>query len=321
VLLVLVAFAGPSSASFPGRNGTIVYGWIDAQKYEMPPTSIRAVNPRSGRRRVLTDCPHRASPLGVPYAECIVAGPRFSPNGRTIAYPTVQVIPATTPGHPWEYRPGIGMMAASDGTRLEERATVVEYQWLAWSPAGNQFLLQRVARRGISSTKRHLSRLARWVELTQVTPEWTGSPDWSTTGDIAFTRYADPSCLPRCEDIWVTRLGGTPHQLTFDGGFNPSWSPHGTKLAFAHWTRDGQADVHLIGKDGRGRRRLTYRGGLSPTWSPDGKWIAFIRENDLYIVRTTGRGLRRVVNAPPVDEVYGLGPQVVSIDWQARPRR
>jgi hypothetical protein len=52
-----------------------------------------------------------------------------------------------TPTQAWEYRPGIGMMAPN-GTRHEDRATGVEYQWLAWSPAGDQFLLQRLAGQG-----------------------------------------------------------------------------------------------------------------------------------------------------------------------------
>jgi Tol biopolymer transport system component len=320
-LVVLVASAGPAWATFPGRNGKIVYGWIDAQKYEMSPTSIRAVNTRTGRVRVLRDCPHRASPLGVPYAECSVLGARVSPDGLRIAYPIVQNIPATSLGQSWESRPSIGTMAP-DGTLLEERPSAVEYQWLAWSPAGDQFLLQRVARQGeyLRPNAIFLASLDG-TELTQVTPEWTDAPDWSTTGEIAFNRYADPGCLTGCVDVWVTRVGGTPRQLTSTGGFSPSWSPHGTKLVFSRWVRAGHVDVYLIGEDGRGLRRLTYRGGRSPSWSPDGKWIAFIRDNDLYVVRAKGRGLRRLVNEPPVDTEYGLGPQVTSVDWQALPRR
>lgn len=130
----------------------------------------------------------------------------------------------------------------------------------------------------------------------------------------------DLNCLSQCPNVFVTRLGGTPRQLTYRGGQSPSWSPHGTKLAFVRQSRNG-LDVYLVGRDGRGLRRLTLRGGYSPAWSPDGKWIAFIRDNDLYVVRTNGRGLQRLVNAPYVDEVYGLGPQVTSIDWQALPRR
>ena len=197
----------------------------------------------------------------------------------------------------------------------------MRYYQLAWSPAGDQFLLVRNIRvpEYTQPTAIFLASLDG-TELTQVTPEWTQAPDWSTTGEIAFN-HADPTCPSLCEDIWVTRVGATPRRLTYRGGFNPSWSPHGTKLAFTRWTKTGRVDVYLIGKDGHGLLRLTYRGGLNPSWSPDGKRVAFIRDNDLYIVRTSGRGLRRLVNEPPVDEVYGLGPQVTSVEWQALPRR
>jgi dipeptidyl aminopeptidase/acylaminoacyl peptidase len=315
IVVVLCATAGPASPSFPGRNGTIVYGWIDAQKYSASPTSVRAVSPRSGRVRVLRDCPVRSHPV-VGYTDCDVSVPRYSPDGLRIAFPTVRTVP-NSPGQPWESRPSLGMMA-SDGTGLEERATAVRYYQLAWSPAGDQFLLVRAA--GNPQPNAIFLASLDGTELTQLTPEWTQAPDWSTTGEIAFNR-ADPTCPFLCEDIWVTRVGATPRRLTYRGGFNPSWSPHGTKLAFTRWTKTGQVDVYLIGKDGRGLRRLTYRGGLNPSWSPDGKRIAFIRANDLYVVRTSGRGLLRLVNEPPVDEVYGLGPQVTSVDWQALPRR
>ena len=255
----------------------------------------------------------------VGYTDCDVSAPRYSPEGLRIAFPTVRTVP-NSPGQPWEFLPALGMMA-SDGTGLEERASPVRYDRLAWSPAGDQLLLQRNIRTPDYSqpTAIFLASLDG-TEVTQLTPEWTQAPDWSTTGEIAYSR-ADPTCPSLCEDIWVTRVGATPRRLTYRGGFNPSWSPHGTKLAFTRWTKPGQVDIYLMGKDGRGLRRLTYRRGLNPSWSPDGKRIAFIRDNDLYVVRTSGRGLRRLVNEPPVDEVYGLGPQVTSVDWQALPPR
>jgi len=75
-----------------------------------------------------------------------------------------------------------------------------------------------------------------------------------------------------------------------------------------------------VGQDGRGLRRLTYRGGYSPCWSPDGRWIAFLRNGNLFVIRTNGRGLRRMVVGMSEPE-FGEGPQVQSIDWQALPLR
>ena len=152
-----------------------------------------------------------------------------------------------------------------------------------------------------------------------VTPQAAQTPDWSSTGQIAFMRCRNPCSR---SDIYLTRLGGTPHRLTYRGGANPSWSPHGKKLAFVRTDRsrpdiDARRDIYIIRRDGRRLRRLTYRGGSSPAWSPDGRWIAFLRNGDLYVVRTTGRRLRRLVDAPPPESE---GPFVTSLDWQPRPR-
>jgi dipeptidyl aminopeptidase/acylaminoacyl peptidase len=314
VLVVLCAAAGPAWASFPGRNGEIVYGWIGESAYRAGPThtSIRAVDPRSGSVRVLRDCPLR---FGAPvtYTDCQVSAPRYSPDGRRIAFPSTHITPDFT-GQPWQFQPGLTTMA-SDGTGVEVHATENRYWGLAWSPAGDRFLLAReLAVPYYSKPSTIFVASLEGTELSQVTPEWTQAPDWSSTGRIAFVR-TDQSCPFQCPNIFVTWLGGTPRRLTYRGGFSPSWSPDGSKLAFVRQPRRGQSDVYLVGQHGRRLQRLTYRGGYSPAWSPDGKKIALIRAGDLYVVRTNGRGLRRLVDAP-FDELVG-----VSIDWQALPRR
>ncbi|HEX6583875.1 MAG TPA: hypothetical protein VF056_09735, partial [Thermoleophilaceae bacterium] len=69
----LATLAGPASASFPGRNGAIVYGWLGDAAFRAGPvaTSIRAVDPPSGLVRGLRDCPlqHGGGPT---HADCIV---------------------------------------------------------------------------------------------------------------------------------------------------------------------------------------------------------------------------------------------------------
>jgi WD40-like Beta Propeller Repeat len=314
VLVELCAIAGPAWASFPGRNGEIVYGWTGLSAYRAGPThtSIRAVDPRSGSVRVLRDCPLRTD-APVIHTECSVSGPRYSPDGLRLAFLSTQIVPDFT-GQPWQFQPGLTTMA-SDGTGLEEHATENMYWALAWAPAGDRFLLVRQP----ESLKPNAIFLASLdgTELGQVSPETTQAPDWSSRGQIAFTRFAEP-CPPGCDDIYITRLGGTPRRLTYRGGYSPSWSPHGKKLAFVRGVKDGRGEIFLVGRHGRGLRRLTYRGGYSPVWSPDGKWIAFIRDGDLYVTRTNGRGRRRLLDAAWYD---GEGPRVTSVDWQALPRR
>jgi dipeptidyl aminopeptidase/acylaminoacyl peptidase len=313
VLVVLCAAAGSAWASFPGRNGAIVYGWSGEGTYRGGPTasSIRAVDPRSGRVRVLRDCPLRRD-VPVVYADCQVTEPRYSPDGRRIAFPSTQVVPDFT-GGPWQFQPGLTTMA-SDGTGLEVHATEKWNGALAWAPAGDRLLLVR-SLGSFGPNAIFLASLDGTV-LSQVTPGATREPDWSSRGQIAFTQVS-PDCPPGCDDIYITRLGGTPRRLTYRGGNNPSWSPHGKKLAFVRPVKGGGLpEIFLVGRDGRGLRRLTYRGGNNPAWSPDGKWIAFIRHGDLHVIRTNGRDRRRLVDSG-FDELQGWA----SIDWQALPRR
>jgi Tol biopolymer transport system component len=316
VLVVSWLAAGSAWASFPGRNGVIVYGWIGEGTHRAGPThtSIRAVAPRTGRVRVLRDCPLiHGGP--VPYARCIVSSPSVSPDGRRVAFPTVRVI-VRDPA-PWEFQHGLAM-TASDGTDLEEHRTAHPYGSLAWSPGGDRLLLDRQLVPGSSAGSAIFLASLDGTELGQVTPEWTGAPDWSSTGRIAFvTTSIAADCAPRCFDIWTTRRGETARRLTYRGGTSPSWSPHGSKLAFVRSVGERE-EVFTVRRDGRGLRRLTHRGGYSPSWSPDGNWIAFIRNGDLYVVRTNGRGVRRLVAGM---REFGEGPQVTSLDWQARSRR
>jgi hypothetical protein len=327
VLVLLCSNAGSASASFPGGNGAIAYSWASYGKFDFggSPTSIRAVDPRGGLVQVLRDCrPRTDEPVMAP--DCAVGAPRYSPDGLRIAFPSSQLIRSG------RFLEGLGIMA-SDGTGFEERASpsfpeqgypgANGYTGLAWSPAGDQLLLERQLALPVAERPHAiLLALLDGTELAQVTPAWTQDPDWSSRGEIAFVRYRSECTTPAgCANIFLTRLGGSQRRLTYRGGHSPSWSPHGKKLAFVRSGGRRRAGIYLVRRDGRGLRRLTRRGAGSPVWSPDGKWIAFIRAGDLYVVRTDGRGLRRLVDELGPDPEYGLGPQVTSLDWQAIPRR
>jgi hypothetical protein len=80
--------------------------------------------------------------------------------------------------------------------------------------------------------------------------------------------------------------------------------------------------------DGRALRRLTGprsargQGSGDRAWSPDGEYIAFIRDYDLYVMRSNGRGLRRLIEAPDLDvERPSSGwSQLGSPAWRPLPR-
>ena len=95
--------------------------------------------------------------------------------------------------------------------------------------------------------------------------------------------------------------------------FGPDWGPDGT-LVYAS-NRSGSFTLWLQ-KPGSPARRLTrvvqqWQEDRSPQWSPDGRSIAFASNRpgnfnqELYLVKPDGSGLRRLTRTPGSDDVLG----------------
>ncbi len=116
-------------------------------------------------------------------------------------------------------------------------------------------------------------------------------PAWSPDGTkIAFSQdFLSPTSSER--GIYVMNVDGSDQRLirTSDhrgiivlaNGYQPAWSPDGSKLAFT----SGGSNIHSINADGSGLTQITSPPieGLrndydfGPAWSPDGAKIAFKR--------------------------------------------
>lgn len=89
---------------------------------------------------------------------------------------------------------------------------------------------------------------------------------------------------------------GDPVRLTEDGGFSPTFSPDGARIAFSSRRVGGALDVFVRVVDGSaGTERLTLAGGSEPAWSPDGSRIAFESRRaglppDVHVMNADGSG-------------------------------
>jgi TolB protein len=119
--------------------------------------------------------------------------------------------------------------------------------------------------------------------------------------------------------IFGVSADGHEHRLTDEKGdpstpaglffqTEPAWSPDGRLVAFVS-RRDGPFHIYVMRADGTGTRRLTDASSddRSPTWSPDGRRIAFSREGELFVIRSSGGAVRRIV--------HGVGGEALDPAW------
>ena len=132
--------------------------------------------------------------------------------------------------------------------------------------------------------------------VQKVTPDdyWSGlrRPSWSPDG----TRIVVTGRGLRLSSKWrfwqdmvdnifvVDPDGENIRKLTSDGGFDPDWSPDGTRITFVRSTGTYTTDIFTMDTDGHNLSRLTYGGGRDPRWSPDGTRIAFTSNQEVFVM-------------------------------------
>src|SRR5215217_2684450 len=123
-------------------------------------------------------------------------------------------------------------------------------------------------------------------------------------GRIAFDAYAHGRGS-RSQIFTINPNGTGERQLTHSssvGNYSPSYSPGGTKIA---WARNG--DIWVMDADGTDKHRLTFPPAydFDPSYSPDGRKLAFARGfnsdahgADIYVKKLKGgQGHARRVSA------------------------
>jgi Tol biopolymer transport system component len=87
-----------------------------------------------------------------------------------------------------------------------------------------------------------------------------------------------------------------------------SWSPDGTKIAFAS-NREQNFELFIMNSDGSGQHNLTRAGTTDekePAWSPDGTKIAYSchkdSQDDIYIMTVKGTNQVNITNNPISDD-------------------
>jgi Tol biopolymer transport system component len=98
--------------------------------------------------------------------------------------------------------------------------------------------------------------------------------------------------------------GSNLQRLTRRPGFQPDWSPDGSRIVFG--SLDGHdGEVFVMNADGSDLIRLTRNRfeETLPAWSPDGLTIAFAsrrdRNTDIYLMNAEGSDQVRLTHSRP----------------------
>jgi Tol biopolymer transport system component len=317
LVAALALSAAPAQATFPGENGPIVYSFNDDTQPGFSAHELRARRPGARRSTTIHRCVYPHSVQHDPPCHELHQ-PSWSPDGRLVA--ATEFGPVET----GENRLAIIRADGSDLrtlpplTSVEERGggrTQTEMD-PSWSPDGSRLVFTGLT--GFRDLNNRRSNLDIYVvnvdgtglrRLTYARAS-DGAPAWGvgeSAGRIAFARNRS-----RRDDIYTVRPDGTGLRRVVRDGTEPSWSPDGSRLAFARRGR-----IWVVGADGRGARRIARRPANQPVWSPDGRRIAFISVFTnpevwrIYTIGIDGRGLRLVTST-----TRGL---LGAIDWRPLP--
>lgn len=218
--------------------------------------AIYKVAQRTGAKTKLSDPPGEARD------SC----PRFSPDGRTVAFIRFR-------SH------GISEIFLTDGGGREPRQLTFEagpIRGLNWTPDGEHLVFSSLHKGSFQI--REIGREGGDSHIMPITSTSAVDPSLSFTGGwLAFTE------LEENWNIWrapLTSKGmGKPELLVSSTGKNhsPSYSPDSRHIAFVS-DRSGAPEIWIADQDGSNLKKLTSFGGPwlgSIRWSPDGKMLVF----------------------------------------------
>lgn len=108
------------------------------------------------------------------------------------------------------------------------------------------------------------------------------NPSWSPDGKkivCATEGVVDPLGRPTISQLWILEIETGGKSLLYEGdAVQPSWSPHGSQVAFWAVTgQGGQRDIWTVPSTGGKPVQVTTSPAVdwNPIWSPDGKFLYF----------------------------------------------
>src|SRR5207249_2181628 len=184
--------------------------------------------------------------------------PRLSPDGKSLIY-------VSRASGNWDiYLQHVG---GRNPTNLTKGSTADDTQ-PAFSPDGERIVFRSEREGGgiylMGATGESARRLS----------DFGYNPVWSPDGErvlVATESVIQPSTRPTKSQLWTIKVSDGDRRLVTEGdALQPSWSPHGDRIAYWGRPQGGQGDIWTISADGRNAVRVTSEPSMdwNPVWSP-----------------------------------------------------
>jgi hypothetical protein len=217
--------------------------------------------------------------------------PRFSPDGRWIAYA------AQTGREEAQER-----LIAADGSErvIASRTTLAPASWTA---DGRALVTAMIDLRDPFHAYSDLFRIRTDGGRERMTEDARLlQPDVSRDGRIVAIQAGGGTTVPVLLDSAGARPRGlAPSFLDVQWAY-PRWSPDGRRIAISRWHVNGYYDVLILDDAGRIVQQLSDDRAVdtAPAWSPDGRWVIYASDrtgiSNLYAFDTRDRQWRQVTN-------------------------
>ncbi len=307
VTVLALATASPAGATFPGKNGALVFSGVDAVSKTV---QVYRIVPGGVPTRLTT-------PSGAVYNEC----PSWSADGRLIYFDSVDRA-TSNPAH-------IYRINATGGSRT-----------LADSPMAPTHLCPTVNRSGTSIAaieyrdngseaiiRMHADGSGRQIVAAAAANQDNYAPQFAPTGTrILFNKVTWNGNAVERSDLLIVNAAGKTTNITRQSGdqfSSPSWSPDASTILAVRGA--AQSEIVRMSAGGGNVRTLAKVPGAqlsSPTFSPDGSKIAYTKcVGDCGDPFSPGTGSLWVMNADGshVTEILAQATAGVqpdgSLDW------
>src|ERR687897_22063 len=225
-LLVVVLYAQPAEANFPGKPGKIAFAGRDAPNGDF---ELYTINPNGGGKKQLTN--NSTNDIE----------PAYSPNGKKIAYQGYD-------GQDAE----IYTINANGGGKKQLTDNSSSDREPSYSPSG-----KKIAFQGYDGQDTEIYTINAGGGGKQPVTDNSSDdyfPDYAPNGTrIAYTNNAETGTD---EEIYTIKPdGGGKKQLTDNtaNDYYPSYSPSGKKIAYVYEAAGTDAEIYTIKPSGGGR--------------------------------------------------------------------